>query len=304
MVAAFAAALGATLCAASPLGELFRIALTEAARGRMPNSAYVSMLAWMLLPLAAGASAAAALAIVQTGGLNLVPVVPKVERMQPMEGLKRMFSRDAVVTAVRATFGFGVAGAAIVPAIAGVLDSAVHGAALMPIASAAWHGASYVALAACAVGAAFAALDYGIQFANWRKKLRMSFEEMKRDAKESDGDPLARSRRRSLHRQLSRGALHRVREAAFVVTNPTHIAVALAYRPPEVPVPRVLVRASDDGAARVRELAREYGVPLVENVALARALYATARPGDFIAQEHYIAVAEIVAALVKAGAIA
>jgi len=127
---------------------------------------------------------------------------------------------------------------------------------------------------------------------------------MKREAKESDGDPLARSRRRSLHRQLSRGAMHRVKEAAFVVTNPTHIAVALAYHPPEVPVPRVLVRAADDAAARVREIAREYGVPLVENVALARALYAAARPGDFIAQEHYIAVAEIVAALVKTGAIA
>lgn len=303
MVAAFAAALGATACAAAPLGDLFKIALAQAAQGRTPGAAYAAMLPWMLLPLGAGASAAAALAIVQSGGLHLVAVVPKFERLQPVEGLKRMFSRDALVTAARATLGFGVAGAAIVPAIFGVLDSALHGNVPAQIAGAAWHGALYVALAACAVGAAFAALDYGIQLANWRKKLRMSFDEMKRDARENDGDPLARSRRRSLHRQFSRGALHRVKDAAFVVTNPTRIAIALEYRPPDVPVPRVIVRAADDGAARVRAIAREYGVPLLENVPLARALYASARPGDFIAQEHYIAVAEIVAALAKTGAI-
>jgi flagellar biosynthetic protein FlhB len=85
------------------------------------------------------------------------------------------------------------------------------------------------------------------------------------------------------------------------VTNPTHIAVALEYRPPDVPVPRVLVRAADDAAARVRELAASYRVPLVEDVPLARLLYAHAGPGDFIPRETYIAVAEIVAALTKAG---
>jgi flagellar biosynthesis protein FlhB len=73
--------------------------------------------------------------------------------------------------------------------------------------------------------------------------------------------------------------------------------MALEYRPPEVPVPRVLVRAADDAAARVRELARAYRIPLVENVALARRLYGLCAPGEFIPQETYIAVAEIVAAL-------
>jgi flagellar biosynthesis protein FlhB len=134
--------------------------------------------------------------------------------------------------------------------------------------------------------------------------MRMSFEELKRDQKENDGDPLARSRRRSMHRQLSRGSLRRVKDAAFVVTNPTHIAIALEYRPPGVPVPRVLVRAADESAARVRELAAAYRVPLVENVSLARALYASAKPGEYIPQETYLAVAEIVAALTKCGALA
>ncbi|HET9096293.1 MAG TPA: EscU/YscU/HrcU family type III secretion system export apparatus switch protein, partial [Candidatus Baltobacteraceae bacterium] len=105
-------------------------------------------------------------------------------------------------------------------------------------------------------------------------------------------------------RQISRGSLRRVKDAAFVLSNPTHIAIALDYRPPEVPVPRVLVRAADAAAARVRELAGAYGVPLVENIPLARRLYAAARPGDFIPQETYLAVAEVVAALAKAGVLA
>ena len=159
----------------------------------------------------------------------------------------------------------------------------------------------HTASAACVVGALFAGADYGVHLVRWRKRLRLSFDELKRDQKENDGDPLARGRRRALHRQLSRGSLRKVKDAAFVVTNPTHIAIALEYRPPDVPVPRVLVRAADDAAARVRELAGAYGVPLIEHVALARHLYATARAGEFIPHETYVAVAEVVAALTKAG---
>ena len=97
--------------------------------------------------------------------------------------------------------------------------------------------------------------------------------------------------------------LRRVADAAFVVTNPTHLAIALAYAPPEEPVPRVLVCAADDLAARVRELARASDVPLVENVALARALFAQARAGETIPHGLYVAVAEVVAALSRAGAL-
>jgi len=131
--------------------------------------------------------------------------------------------------------------------------------------------------------------------------LRMSHDELQRDRKEQDGDPVTRSRRRSMHRQLARGSLRRVRDATFVVCNPEHIAVALEYRPPAVAVPRVLVRAADETAARVRELAVECGIPLVHNIALARSLYATTQAGEYIPLESYVAVAEIVASLQKDG---
>ncbi len=255
----------------------------------------------MLVPAAAAACAAIAANVVQSGGLHWIAVTLKPERLAPQENLKRMLSRESAVTAARATVAFLCAGAAIVPAFAGIYAAALHAADIRGVALSAWSGALHAAAVACIVGGVFAAADYGVQFVRWRKRLRMSFEELKRDQKEHDGDPLARGRRRALHRQIARGSLQKVKEAAFVVTNPTHIAIALQYDPPQVPVPRVLVRAADEGAARVRELAATHRVPVVENIALARKLYANARAGDFIPQETYIAVAEIVAALTRTG---
>ena len=88
-----------------------------------------------------------------------------------------------------------------------------------------------------------------------------------------------------------------------MVTNPDHVAVALEYRPPVVAVPRVLVRALAAAALEVRTLARAHAVPVVENVALARALYRDGRAGEPIPYAHYVAVAEVVAALIRAGEI-
>ncbi len=129
----------------------------------------------------------------------------------------------------------------------------------------------------------------------------MTFEERKRESKEEEGDALARGRRRALHRALARGSISRVREAAFVVTNPTHLAVALAYRPPEIAVPLVVVRAAGEGAARVRAIAASCEIPVVENAPLARALFRDARGGEPIPPALYVAVAEVVIALARCG---
>ncbi len=294
---AFAAALAVTALVIAPLAHAASSALVSAAHAQWNTGALARAFVCMMLPMLAAAAAALGANVVQSGGLRFAPVSMKPERLAPGENLKRMFSRESVITAARATIAFACAAGAIVPAFAGIYTAALHSGGLGGVASAAWNGALHAAAIACAVGAVFAGADYGVQIVRWRKRLRMSHEEIKRDQKENDGDPLARSRRRALHRQIARGSLRRVKDAAFVITNPTHIAMALEYRPPDVPVPRVLVRAADDAAARVRELARAYGVPLVENVALARRLYGLCAPGDFIPQETYIAVAEIVTAL-------
>ena len=300
-VAAFGSALIAAGVIIAPLGQAAERLIRSAAAQTIDTATLTTATLLMLVPIAVAAAAAVAVNIVQSGGLRFAAVSIKPERLAPGENLKRMFSREAIITAARATIAFVCAGAAIVPAFASIYASAIHAGSLGGVASAAWSGAMHTASAACAVGAVFAGADFAVQLVRWRKRLRMSFEELKRDQKENDGDPLARGRRRALHRQISRGSLRKVKDAAFVLTNPTHIAIALEYRPPDIPVPRVLVRAADDAAARVRELAAAYGVPLVENVPLARRLYALAQPGDFIPHETYLAVAEVVAALAKNG---
>ncbi len=135
----------------------------------------------------------------------------------------------------------------------------------------------------------------------WLRGLRMSHEELKRDTKENDGDPQARARRKNLHRDVIRGAIARTRDASFVVVNPTHVAIALRYAPPAVPVPEILVRALDNGALRVRAIAADSGIPIVEDAPLARVLYATSVRTRTIAPETYVAVAQIVADLAQAG---
>lgn len=298
-VAAFAGALFAAGFVAAPIGNAAAALLFSAASGRSNTASAVPILFLMLVPAAAAACAATICNALQAGGLRVNAISLKIARLSPSENLKRMFSREAAVTAVRASAAFLCAGAAIIPAFVAIYAAALHADGVSSLARAAWDGALRTAAVSCAIGAVFAFADFGLQWSRWRKRLRMSFEEMKRDQKEHDGDPLARSRRRSLHRRIARGSLRRVKDAAFVITNPTHIAIALEYRPPEITVPRVLVRAADEAAARVRELAVAYYVPLVENVALARQLYASTEPGEYIPHETYIAVAEIVAALVS-----
>jgi flagellar biosynthetic protein FlhB len=296
-VAAFAAALGGTCGVITPLASAVTAALRTAASGRIDEAALFCGFALMLVPLACAACAAAGSGTLQSSGLRFVSVGFKVERLSPQENLKRILSRESLVAAARAIIAFACAAAGLVPAIGAVCSASLHAGSLFGISGAAFHGALEAAAIACIVGGVFAGADYGVQLVRWRKRLRMSFEELKRDQKEHDGDPAARGRRRALHGQIARGSLRRVKEAAFVITNPTHIAIALEYRPPDVPVPRILVRAADEAAARVRELAASYGVPMIENVPLARTLYASARAGEYIPSETYLAVAEIVAAL-------
>jgi flagellar biosynthetic protein FlhB len=301
--AAFAAAVVATAAIPPMFADAVRGAIEQAVRGRVPWAGALAIVAIALLPLAAAGIAGSLLHLAQNGGLRVVPLSVKLGRLDPIGGLRRMLSRETLAHAARAALAFAVAAVAICPAIAQAA-AAASGGSLEAVGAAAWNASRHVAWIACAVGSIFALAEYRAARASWLRRLRMSFDERKREVREQEGDLLARGRRRAMHRALVRGSLARVREAAFVVTNPTHIAVALAYAPPHIPVPRVLVCAADALAARVRELAAEYGVPIVEDVALARALYADAQIDRAIAPAHYVAVAEVVIALLRSGALA
>lgn len=294
------AALGVALSAA-PLGCAAGNALVAAAAHVSEAESLAQVCAWMVVPGVLGAAGAVTAGAVQTGGVRLSVPSLKFDRLAPGENLKRMFSREAAVGVARAGVAFALGAAVLSASFAAVFAQAMHALGPFPLAAAAWNGSLRSVAVACAIGAAFGLIDYRMQVSRRLRRLRMSFEELKRDQKEHDGDPLTRGRRRSLHRRFARGSLLRIREAAFVIANPTHVAVALEYGPPRVPVPRVIVRAAGDAALRARELAAHFKVPVVENVELARRLYADALPGDYVPRDLYVAIAEIIAALRRKG---
>lgn len=297
------AAGGLTLVAAMPmLGALACNALTIAlARKASATAALVTAVA--LLPIGAAVLAGMIGNVVQNGGLVALPVAPRLERLNPFEGAKRILSRETLAHALRASLAFGCATTAMAPFVAWSAFASLQSSSLDDVVTEAWKASREVAFVACAVGICFAVAEYGTARRAWLQKLRMSFEERKREAKEEEGDAAARGRRRTLHRALLRGGMRRLKDAAFVVANPQHVAVALAYKPPHVPVPRILVRAADAAAVRLRAAAASHRIPIVENVWLARALYRDGRTGEPIAQAYYVAVAQVVVALLRCKAI-
>lgn len=256
---------------------------------------------WAVVPAACAAFAGASCSLLQNGGLHPVAISIRFDRLSPGEGFRRLVSREAALGAARALVAVICIAFALLPSLIQLLAAGSGLRNVQSLAELAYQSAFRCAFVIAGLGMIFGVADFALIFAKWRKKLRMTFEEVKRDRKEQDGDPGAKARRRSMHRDISQTSLQRLKEAAFVLTNPTHIAIALEYRPPAIPVPRVLLKAADQSALRVRQVALDFQIPIIENVALARSLFATAKPGESIPKETYIAVAEIVASLDKAG---
>jgi flagellar biosynthesis protein FlhB len=293
------------LCAVLPaLCAAMKSALIASSVSRLGGAEIPQILAYALVPAACAATAGALAGIVQAGGLCFIAPSLKLERLNPAAGFRRMLSRETFAHLVRALLAFACALAVVLPAVEGIVALALHGGVVTTLAQATSAAGFRLCFATCAIGLAFALFEYAAARAAWLRKLRVSFAEFKREMKEQDGDPAHRSRRRAFHRSIARGDLRRVKDAAFVLCNPTHVAIALAYEPPDEPVPRVLVRAADEVALRVRELAAQEHIPVLERVDLARALYTDAQIGERIPHAHYVAVAEIVATLIKSGAIA
>jgi flagellar biosynthesis protein FlhB len=299
-VAAFACAALAAFAVLPALESAARHAVQDAGGGSARPGPYVSMAGGVALVLFAAAASGVAASLLQSGGLAFRLPSPNLKRLDPFAGLGRTFGRDAALAAAKALVVAAAVAGAVVPAAAPAFVVTGAGAGPPGIAAAVAHALEAAFAGATAVAAAFAAGDVLVERVKWRRRLRMSFDEVKRERKSSEGDPLVRGRRRLAHRSLARGSIERVKDAAFVVANPTHVAVALAYAPPAVAVPRVLVRAADDAAHAVRERARTLGIPVVEDVALARALFARTDVDDPIPRDTYGAVAAIVAALLHA----
>ncbi len=253
-----------------------------------------------LVPLAVGLFAVAlTVNLVQARGVfSAEPIKPKAERVSPLSGLKRIFSWQAPFTLVKNILKLGALG---------LVTYLVIRSSWSDIVALAGHGSAGVAyilrrlmfLMAVATGLAFlfiSAIDFLFQFFQHKKQLRMTKHEVLEEHKETEGDPLIKSRIRSLAIAMSRKRmLADVKDADVVVTNPTHFAVALKYDLSIASAPIVLAMGQRKLAMRIKQIANEAGVPLVENRALAQALVATAKVGQPIPPALYTAVAEVIA---------
>ncbi len=145
-----------------------------------------------------------------------------------------------------------------------------------------------------------AGLDYAFQRYSWKKRLRMTKDEIRRELKETEGDPQIKARLRQLREsRMRKRMVAAVKDATVLIMNPTHYAVALDYEMGDEAAPTCLAKGVDDLALRMRDAAQEHGVPVVENPPLARALYASVDIDEEIPLEHYEAVAQVIGFILK-----
>jgi flagellar biosynthetic protein FlhB len=220
------------------------------------------------------------------------------ERLNPVEGFKRVFSmRSAVPTLIGLT-KLSVIIALSYGVVASVLtDPIFHSSVGMARIAGFMAESSFRIVVRVTVALVLlAAVDYGYQFWRTNQDLMMTKEEVKDEAKSSEGDPQMKSRmRRKRMAMTKRKMLMQVPKADVVVVNPTHIAVALRYDRKTMKAPQIVAKGSRLNALRIKEIAREHQVPIVENKPLARLMFKYGRVGGEIPAEFYAAVAEVLA---------
>jgi flagellar biosynthetic protein FlhB len=221
---------------------------------------------------------------------------PKFSKISPASGAKRIFGKQAAANFLKGILkltALGTVMAMILWPERLRLESMVRldpSAMLTAATSLTVHllGAAVAALAIVAIA------DYFFQYRQWFERQKMSLQEMKEEFKQSEGDPHIKGRIRQLRQaRMKKRMMAAVPQASVVITNPTHYSVALAYER-GMAAPICVAKGVDNIAFKIREIAREHDIPIVENVALARSLYATVEIDQEIPVEHYHAVAEVI----------
>lgn len=270
----------------------------EAVMGIMQAS--MKTILYVLAPIGmASLVAGVGTSLMQVGVLwTTKPMEPSLDKISPLAGLKRIFSIEGLMETFKAIFKFILVAVALylliksrLPETARVWDFDVPG--IMR-----FLGSEIIRIMASVAGAMLvvAGADYAFQRFRHEQKMRMTKEEVKEERKQSDGNPQVKARLRGLQRKAATSKmLEAVKSADVVITNPTHFAVALVYDREAMMAPRVVAKGVDHMAQRIKEIARENGVPCVENVPLARALYKALKIGQMISRDLYNAVAEVLA---------
>ncbi|MDI9409168.1 MAG: flagellar biosynthesis protein FlhB [Candidatus Pacebacteria bacterium] len=256
----------------------------------------------LMVPLVLLFIASLASHILQSGfNFTTEPLLPKLNRISILSGVKRIFSLNSLFETAKNLVKLAVVGGVGILVIAPAfltIDS------LLQMSVGGVLGQMRTLLGALLFGmlaviALIAAVDYLYQRFQFMEKLRMTRQEVKDEHKQLEGDPLIRNRIRKLRMQKARQRMMQaVPTATVVVTNPTHFAVALKYDP-SLPAPILVAKGADFVAQRIRLIAAENQIPIVENPPVARALYNEVEVEEEIRPDHYKAVAEIISFVMK-----
>lgn len=226
------------------------------------------------------------------------PIQPDLTKIDPMKGLQRLFSMKVVKEGLRLTAKVLIVGlVAYLLVKAEVLRAPAwvgHDAIVQLPALAATAKGIFIAL--CAVLLVFSGIDYWLQRSEFMKGMRLTKAEAKQEFKEREGDPQIKARIRAVQREMARRRMmSAVKKADVIVTNPTHIAVAIVYDKDKMAAPRVVAKGADFLAQKIKKIASDAGIPLVENVPLARTLFKSVKVGHYVPRALYQAVAEVLA---------
>ncbi|HXI75621.1 MAG TPA: flagellar biosynthesis protein FlhB [Steroidobacteraceae bacterium] len=252
----------------------------------------------VLLPVFGALIALVVLAALALGGWNfsMQAMAPDFSRLSPLAGMKRLFGLRGASELGKALLKCAVVGgvcAAIVSSVFGDVLALAH----MEPRTAIGRGAGLVSWAfvwLCASLALIAMVDVPLQLFQFKRALRMTRQELRDEAKESDGRPETKQRIRQMQQTLARRRMmHKVPTADVVIVNPTHFAVALKYDPKKMRAPRVLAKGVDLVAQNIRRIAAEHRVPVFESPKLARALYRSTDLNKEIPAGLYVAVAQV-----------
>ena len=273
-------------------------AFRDVALGAIDDVA-VALLPALLVMMAVGLAGP----VLQTG-IIFAPdkLVPKFEHLSPAKGMTRIFSLRAFLEFLKGILKMvvvgGVAAALLLPELdrLALLPSMGIAAIGHEIMTLSWR----LAIGVIAVLTVIAIADFTYQKMSFIRSMRMSKQEVREEYKQVEGNPIFKSKLRQIRTERARRRMMAaVPTASVVVTNPTHFAVALQYDVKSIGAPRVVAKGADLVAARIRDVAREHKVPIVENPPVARALYAAVEIDEEIPAEQYKAVAEIISYVLR-----
>lgn len=252
----------------------------------------------LILPALLFLTAALGSSLMQNGlVVSVEPLKPKLEKLSPISGAKRIFSMKSLVEFIKGLFKISLIGAAAVVLLWPDAATVIQTADIELIGSMTILKTLTIKLfvGVAALMLVIALLDILYQRFEHEKQLRMSRKDLQDEFKQTEGDPHVKARLKGLRAERARRRMMaEVPKATVVVTNPTHFAVALFYDGDSMAAPRAVAKGMDLVAQTIREVALAHDVPIVENPPLARALHATVELGDEVPSEHYQAVAEVI----------